>query len=120
MTVTLWIINILLAVAFLGAGFMKVAQPKQKLQDSGMNWVENTSEGAVKAIGSAEILGAVGLILPLALDIAPVLTPIAAVCLTIVMVGAVATHLRRSEAYSPALILGILSLVSAVIGFAVI
>lgn len=118
MTIALWIINILLALAFLGAGLMKVSQPKAKLQANGMNWVENTSDGAVKAIGTAEILGAVGLILPLALDIAAWLTPVAALCLLIVMVGAVAVHLRRKEQYTPALVLGILALVSTILGFA--
>lgn len=118
MTIALWIINILLALAFLGAGLMKVSQPKEKLQANGMNWVENTSDGAVKALGAAEILGAVGLILPKAFDIAAWLTPVAALCLFAVMVGAVAVHLRRQEKYSPALTLGVLALASTILGFA--
>lgn len=118
MTVILWIINILLAVAFLGAGVMKVSQPKDRLQANGMNWVENTSQGAVKALGTAEFLGALGLILPKAFGIATWLTPLAALCLLGVMVGAVSIHLRRKEQYSQALILGVLALVSAVLGFA--
>ena len=117
MTVILWIINILLALAFLGDGLMKVGQPKDKLQASGMAWGEDVNGGAVKALGAAEILGAVGLILPKALDIAAWLTPVAALCLLVVMVGAVATHLRRKEQYSPALTLGVLALVSTVLGF---
>ena len=66
MTVALWIINILLAVAFLGAGAMKVAKKPEQLKESGMQWVEDVSPGLVKFIGVAEVLGAIGLILPLA------------------------------------------------------
>jgi hypothetical protein len=62
-----------------------------------MDWVEDFSERTVKLIGVAEILGAVGLVLPAALDIVPVLTPLAASGLTLVMVLAAATHARRKE-----------------------
>jgi DoxX-like family len=55
------------------------------------------SAGAVKAVGTLEVLAAVGLILPAALDIAPVLVPLAAVGLVLLMVGAITTHLRRHE-----------------------
>jgi hypothetical protein len=79
MNVALWIITGLLAVAFLASGAMKLAQPKEKLAAFGMGWVEDFSAGTVKAIGTLEVLAAVGLILPAALDIAPVLVPLAAV-----------------------------------------
>ncbi|WCN79082.1 DoxX family protein [Micromonospora sp. LH3U1] len=45
----------------------------------------------------AELLGGLGLILPAATGIAPVLTPIAATCLAVVMVLAAITHIRRKE-----------------------
>ncbi|MET9423989.1 DoxX family protein [Streptomyces sp. NPDC006540] len=48
-------------------------------------------------IGALEVLGAVGLILPAVLDIAPVLVPLAAVGLALITVGAVVTRLRRHE-----------------------
>jgi hypothetical protein len=51
----------------------------------------------VRFIGTAESLGAIGLILPAAAGIAPVLTPVAATGLAITMVLAAATHLRRRE-----------------------
>ncbi|MFD2840542.1 DoxX family protein [Populibacterium corticicola] len=117
MTIALWIINILLAVAFLGAGSMKLARSKEALVAAGMGYAEDFSAGAVKAIGAAEVLGALGLILPLATHIAPVLTPIAAVGLTIIMVGAVVVHRKRTESATPALVLAVLSAVSAVLGF---
>jgi DoxX-like family len=64
----------------------------------GGGWVEDFSAGSVKAIGVLEVLAAVGLILPAALDIAPVLVPLAAVGVVFLMVGAIITRLRRHEA----------------------
>ncbi len=97
MNVVLWIVAGLLAVAFLAAGLMKLTQPKKKLADSGMGWTEDFSDGAVKGIGALEVLGAAGLILPAALDIVPVLVPIAATGLALLMLGAAVTHARRKE-----------------------
>jgi len=54
-------------------------------------WAEDFSDRSVKAIGALEVLAAVGLVLPAALDIAPVLVPLAALGLVIIMVGAVFT-----------------------------
>jgi uncharacterized membrane protein YphA (DoxX/SURF4 family) len=97
MNVILWTIAGLLAVAFGLAGLMKVAQPKEKLAASGMGWAGDFSAGAVKAIGALEVLGALGLILPAVLDIAPVLVPLAATGLAVVMLGAAVVHARRKE-----------------------
>jgi len=97
MNIVLWIIAGLLAVAFLGAGLMKLGQPKKRLADSGMGWVEDFSPGMVKTIGALEVLAAIGLILPAALDIAPILVPIAATGLVGLMLGAAITHARRRE-----------------------
>ncbi|MFF9204044.1 DoxX family protein [Streptomyces sp. NPDC014986] len=97
MNVTLWIIASILAVAFLLAGLMKVGQPKEKLAASGMAWVDDFPAGAVKAIGAVEVLGALGLVLPAAFDIAPILVPLAATGLAITMLGAAVVHGRRKE-----------------------
>jgi uncharacterized membrane protein YphA (DoxX/SURF4 family) len=96
MNVVLWIIAGLLAVAFGAAGLMKLTQPKDKLAPN-MAYVEDFSGGAIKAIGALEILAAVGLILPAVLDIAPVLVPLAALGLVLVMIGAAVVHARRGE-----------------------
>src|SRR4051812_27622302 len=93
--VVLWIIAGALAVAFLGAGLAKLVQPKKKLADSGMGWVGAFSPGMVKAIGGLELLAAVGLVLPAAVDVVPVLVPIAATGLVALMLGAAITHARR-------------------------
>ena len=62
-----------------------------------MGVLEDFSAGAIKAIGALELLAAVGLIVPAALDIAPILVPLAAVGLVLLMVGAIITHVRRHE-----------------------
>lgn len=97
MNLALWIAAALLALAFLATGLLKITQPKEKLAASGLGWTEDFSPAAIKAIGVAEVLGAIGLILPAVLDVAPVLVPVAAAGLALVMVGAAITHLRRKE-----------------------
>ena len=97
MNTAVWILQIILAMGFLVAGAMKLTQPRAKLAPQ-MGWVEDFSDTQVKAIGAVEIAAAVGLTLPAAADVAPVLTPLAAAGLVVVMVSAAATHLRRHEA----------------------
>ncbi|GAA4589243.1 putative membrane protein YphA (DoxX/SURF4 family) [Actinoplanes octamycinicus] len=115
MNVVLWIIAGLLAAAFLAAGAMKVSQPKEKLVASGMGWAADFSAGQVKLIGVLEVLAAIGLILPAALDIVPVLVPLAALGLVLTMIGAVVVHARRgeSQALLPSLVLLVLAAVVA-------
>lgn len=110
MNVTLWVVQILLGLAFLGAGIAKSTQPRAKLQPT-MGWVENYSDGQVKGIGIAEILGGLGLILPAWTGILPILTPIAATALAITMVLAAIVHLRRNEVakIAPSVVLFLLS-----------
>ena len=99
MNLTLWIVAGLLAVAYLAGGGGKLIMPKKKIAAiaPSARWVEYFSTGSVKAIGALEVLGAVGLILPAATGIAPVLVPLAAAGLVLIMVGAVITRLRRHE-----------------------
>ena len=108
-----WILQVMLAVAFGFAGFMKLTQPRDNLIANGMTWAEDFSDTQVKLIGAAEAAGAIGLIVPAATGIAPLLTPAAALGLAAVMGGAVATHLRRGEPPYPALVLGLLAVLAA-------
>ena len=98
MNLALWIVAGLLAVVYLLSGAGKLVVPKEKLATApGAGWVEDFSAGSVKAIGVLEVLAAVGLVLPAATGIAPVLVPLAALGLVLIMVGAVITRLRRHE-----------------------
>lgn len=112
MNVVLWIVAGILASAFTAAGLFKLTQTKDKLIAAGMGWAEDFSPEAVKAIGAVELLGAVGLILPPLVDIAPVLAPLAALGLALTMVGAAITHVRRGEHKEmiPSIVLGLLAL----------
>ena len=98
MNVALWIVASILALANLFSGGTKLSQPKDQLAQRGMAFVEDFTATQVKLIGLAEVLGALGLILPQATGIAPVLTPIAAVGIVIIQAGAIVVHLRRNEA----------------------
>lgn len=96
MDVTLWVVQALLALAYLGAGSAKLIQPQAKLQPA-MPYVEDLPEWLVKFIGTVEILGAAGLVLPGLTGVAPVLTPLAAAGLAILQVLAGMLHVKRRE-----------------------
>src|SRR5215212_8963213 len=98
MNLILWIIAGLMAAVFLLAAASKLLIPQEKLAKApGGGWVLDFSAGFVKALGAVELLGVVGLILPALLDIAPILVPMAAVGLALIMVGAAIVTFRRQE-----------------------
>ena len=97
MKLALWIAQALLALAFLAAGAMKLTQPLATLATS-MAWTADVPGALVRLIGLAEVLGALGLVLPAATRIRPRLTPLAAAALALVMVLAAILHLARGEA----------------------
>ena len=88
MNIALWIVQVLLALLFLFAGGMKLVLPLDKLTGPVVlpGWF-------TRFIGVAEVLGAIGVILPGLLRIRPGLTPLAALGLVLIMIGAVAVTL---------------------------
>jgi uncharacterized membrane protein YphA (DoxX/SURF4 family) len=88
MNIVLWIIQILLALLFLFAGGTKLVLPIDVLMSMGSPNAIPLPGLLVRFIGVCEILGALGLILPGLLRIRPGLTPLAAVGLVIIMIGA--------------------------------
>jgi hypothetical protein len=98
MDIALWTAQGLLAFVYLVAGGLKVIRPREQLVATGrLDWMKDSSDAAVKALGAVEVLGALGMILPEATGIARILTPIAAVGLVIVQIGALRVHLTRNE-----------------------
>ena len=92
MTYALWIVQGLLALLFLFAGGMKLVQPLEVLTE------QMPLPGLfVRFIGVAEVLGAIGLILPGLLRIRQGLTPLAAAGLVIIMIGATVLTLAGGE-----------------------
>ena len=83
MTYALWIVQGLLALLFLWAGGMKLVLPVEAMTE------QMPLPGLfLRFIGVAEVLGALGLILPRLLRLRPALTPLAAARLVLIMIGA--------------------------------
>ena len=97
MNVFLWIAAGMLAAVLLAAGVSKLTKSRADLAASGQGWAEDFSPGTVKTIGVLEVLAAIGLLLPALLGIAPILVPVAATGVVLLMIGAAVTHARRRE-----------------------
>jgi len=97
MNTALWIVQGLLAAMFLMAGLMKLAKSKEELKPKMGDWVDAVSTPGFKLIGLLEFLGAVGVVLPMAIDVLPILTPVAAIGLVMTMLGAMGLHIQRKE-----------------------
>jgi uncharacterized membrane protein YphA (DoxX/SURF4 family) len=90
MTYVLWIIQVLLALLFLFAGGTKLVIPPEVLASMGSPNQIPLPGWLIHFIGVAEVLGALGLLLPGLLRIKPWLTPLAAAGLVVIMIGATA------------------------------
>ena len=97
MNIVLWIIQILLAFAFIYHGWMMLSLPPQARKGGQMEYVEAITPGLRRFTAIAESLAGVGLILPWLTGILPWLTPLAAAGLVLVMIGAVIFHIPRKE-----------------------
>jgi uncharacterized membrane protein YphA (DoxX/SURF4 family) len=92
----LWLLQIVLALAFLALGLLMVTRSRERLLRVA-GWVEDFPEWVVTTIGVLELLGAVGVVLPGVLGVAGVLVPVAALGLVVLLIGAIVTHLLRGE-----------------------
>lgn len=93
---TLWIVQTIVALAFLVAGFIMILQPIERLKHR-MHWVAHSPENGVRLVGIMAILGSLGLVFPGLTHILPWLTPVAAALLGLMMIGAILVHLRLKE-----------------------
>ena len=96
MNTLLWIIQGLLALVFFVTGIPKLVRTKEQLV-ANMGALEDISLVQIRVIGFAEVAGGVGLILPSLTRILPWLSPLAALGLMLVMIGASVTNFRRKE-----------------------
>lgn len=119
MIVAFWIVTGLAALVFATAGTTKLLRPREALTTMGLRWTEDFTGAQVKLIGLAELLGAIGLVLPVVLGILPILSPIAGILLALLMTGASVVHVRRKEP-PVTLALVAVSIASAVLGFLVV
>ncbi|GLZ31211.1 hypothetical protein Lesp02_33990 [Lentzea sp. NBRC 105346] len=97
MNVALWICQGVLAAVFLLSGTLKSTQSKERMIATGQTGVVFFPLGVIRVVAALELAGALGLVLPVLTDTAPVLTPAAAMGLAIVMVGAAISHSRLKE-----------------------
>jgi len=96
MNIALWIAQGLLAAMYLMAGTMKTLQTARAKGQ--FPWAKNRSDGFVRFVGTAELLGALGLILPIVTGILPWLTSIAAIGLSLIQLLAIFTeHVPKRE-----------------------
>lgn len=109
LNISLWVGQVILATMFIMAGVMKSTQPIEELGKA-LPWVNEVSAGLVRFIGISELLGGIGILLPSLLRIKPVLAPLAAAGLAVVMVLAFVYHIVKGE-YS---VLGINVLLAAI------
>ncbi len=91
----LWILQGLLALAFLGAGANHVLNYERMVVQPRMGWATVVGRERLRVIGVLEVLGAIGVILPGLTGVLPWLVPIAAACLALLMIAAAILHLRR-------------------------
>lgn len=92
----LWVVQGLLGALFLAVGTMKATQPIAVLVDM-LGWPAAVPAALVRVIGVAEFLGGLGLILPAATRVKPMLTPLAGVGLAMVTLLAAVFHISRGE-----------------------
>ncbi|MEM7115620.1 MAG: DoxX family protein [Chloroflexota bacterium] len=120
MNIVLWILQLLLGLMFLMAGFMKASQSNEKIKESGgerMAWVDSLTDGQVTIIGVLELLAGIGLILPMLTGILPILTPVAAVGLVLTMIGAAALHIQRGDGSQAIVMNVVLGLLAAFVAY---
>ena len=110
LNITLWMLQALLALAFLAHGWLYLRPPAEMVEQ--MNAAINPSLRIF--IGAAEVLAAIGLIVPGITRVMPWLVPAAAAGLMIVMMGATVFHVSRSEMSSAAVTAVLVALVSFV------
>ncbi len=103
MTYALWTLQALLALLFLFAGGMKLVLPIEELTKQ-----TSLPGGFMRFIGVAEVLGGLGLVLPGLVRVLPILTPIAAAGLVLVMIGATVVSLPSGAAALIPLVVGLL------------
>lgn len=96
MNIAYGIVAGLLALFYVYAGTLKVSRGRDRLRPM-MAWVDRVPLPALRALGTVEILGAAGLILPPLTGIAPWLAPAAAIGFVLLQAGAIAVHLTGGD-----------------------
>jgi uncharacterized membrane protein YphA (DoxX/SURF4 family) len=94
MNVATWVVQIELALVFSYSGAYKGTHKKSDVVASGQTGVRWYSQRFIRFIAIAEVFGVLGLILPRLVGVATSLTPLAALGLAVIMIGAAVSHAR--------------------------
>jgi len=97
MNIALWIVSGVLAAVFAYSGSIKSTMSRERMIATGQTGIALFPMWMVRFTAICELLAVVGLVVPWLTGIAPVLTPLAAVGLAVVMVGAASSHARLRE-----------------------
>jgi hypothetical protein len=95
-TTTIWIMQGILATIMSTSGIIILVLPKRFLEDR-LSWVKTFPNGMRIFICLAKIAGALGLILPMLLNIVPIITAFAAIGIAFLMIAAFVYHLQTKE-----------------------
>jgi hypothetical protein len=122
MIVAYFVVAGILAFLALATGLMKIVRPKEKLLTMGapFQWATDFTQNQIRGIGAAEVLGGIGVILPMAIGVVPVLSPLAALGLAVLQAGAFLVHIRRNEKPYLNMVIFALAGATAVLGFFVL
>ena len=97
MNALLWTLQVLLAAVFTVSGLFKISQPKDRLIAMGQTGVAPFPLPVIRVTALAELFGAIGILLPRLVGVAPYLTSLAAGGFAVVMVGAISSHAYLRE-----------------------
>lgn len=97
MNIALWTVQGILAVLFGLSGYAKSTQSKERMIATGQTGVAPFPLPVIRVVAALELAAVLGLVLPWLTDTAPVLTPLAAVGLGVVMIGAAVSHWSLGE-----------------------
>jgi hypothetical protein len=93
----IWAAQVVLAVLFGIAGVLKTTMAPTALHQMGIAWATDVPFALLRFIGTAELLGAIGVVLPALTRILPSLTPLAAAGFAVIQVLAIGYHATRGE-----------------------
>ncbi|GGR95904.1 membrane protein [Streptomyces humidus] len=96
MNIAYWIVAGPLALFYFYAGTLKVIRSRDQLRPM-MTWVDRLPLPALRALGTVEVLGATGLVLPPLTGTAPCLASAAAIGFVLLQAGAIAVHLTGDD-----------------------
>ncbi len=97
MEIAAWIVSIMLGAVFTISGIAKVSLSRERLIATGQTGIAPFPMPLIRAVAVAELLAVIGLFVPWLTGIAPILTPLAALGLGVVMTGAAISHASLRE-----------------------